>query len=789
MKISKISEVFRKLGASQVKYRWIFVLVLALITVFCCAGLKNLKLGSNETEYFEDWEKIKIDTDRFKSLFGAADGIAVLFESDDVFAPEVLDAIKRMGDRLEMEVPFAKNVTSLMNLPLTQGTEDGFEVINPFEDGLPQNSLLLEQKKQWILGKESVLNNLVSEDCKSTWLILALEDYGDSVDEVKEKIAVPARKIFESDEFKSEKYTFKQCGLTYTEYEEDESISGEVVQKIGLGFIVMIVFLIAFIRSLRGVLVTFFATAFALLSSLGVAGWIGAKMDTQLLMLPVLLSMALAVGYAVHYINSFRMFLRRSGNRKLSVEQSVGESGWPILFTAITTMAGMISFSFSGLVPLRRTGLLSAGSVFAVYAYIMTLLPVLFTFGKDKVIPAPSENQKENTNGATKLDLLFEKAGLSVLNAKKSVIIVSSVVIMALIPGILKNHVNMDMIDMMGTKIPYIRRLVDISNNPLGTMYSYNVMIESEEEDYFKNPVNMKKLDKLQSKLGTLSMTKVSGKRPRVSSVSETVKEMNRTLNSDSKEFYTIPDDEELLSQELFLYEISGGEDLYNQITEDFSTTYLEVQMKDYDATKIASEIQKAKSFAKELFPDANCAIVGEVANFAEMNGKLVWGELKSFAVSFLLILILMILAFGSVRTGLIGMVPNIAPVILIGGVMGFMHIPLDMITMMIMPMILGIAVDDTIHFNNHVKFNYEKNGSYRESILITFREIGKTMGITTVILCSMFFVLALSILPCFSRIGFLSIIGLLGALVADYTLTPVLIYIVKPFGKENSAQ
>lgn len=246
----------------------------------CCLGLKNLKLGSNETEYFEDWEKIKIDTDRFKSLFGAADGIAVLFEAEDVFDPEVLDAIGRMGKRLEQEVPFAKNVTSLMDLPLTQGTEDGFEVVNPFEDGIPENPAELEAKKQWILSKESILNNLVSEDSKSTWLILVLENYGDSVDEVKAKIALPAREIFESEEFVSDKYTFKQCGLTYTEYEEDESISGEVVMRIGIGFVVMIIFLILFIRSLRGVVVPFIATVFAILSSLGVAGWIGARMDT-----------------------------------------------------------------------------------------------------------------------------------------------------------------------------------------------------------------------------------------------------------------------------------------------------------------------------------------------------------------------------------------------------------------------------------------------------------------------------------------------------------------------------
>ncbi|MBQ3649873.1 MAG: MMPL family transporter, partial [Treponema sp.] len=178
--------------------------------------------------------------------------------------------------------------------------------------------------------------------------------------------------------------------------------------------------------------------------------------------------------------------------------------------------------------------------------------------------------------------------------------------------------------------------------------------------------------------------------------------------------------------------------------------------------------------------------IVGEVVNYAVMNGKLVKGELKSFLGSFILILILMAIAFGSLHTGLIAMIPNIAPVIMIGGVMGYLGISLDMITMTTMPMILGIAVDDTIHFTNHIKFYFERGLSYKDAVLTSYREIGKTMGMTTIILCSMFLVLSFSVMNCLARLGYLSIIGLASALIADYTLTPVLIFLTKPFGKEK---
>ncbi|MCR5731555.1 MAG: MMPL family transporter, partial [Sphaerochaetaceae bacterium] len=177
---------------------------------------------------------------------------------------------------------------------------------------------------------------------------------------------------------------------------------------------------------------------------------------------------------------------------------------------------------------------------------------------------------------------------------------------------------------------------------------------------------------------------------------------------------------------------------------------------------------------------------VGKVVQYAAMNGKLVRGSVRSIGVSMIVILILLFFAFTSMKTALIAMIPNVAPVILIGGVMGYANVSLDMITALIMPMILGIAVDDTIHFTNHIKYYEEAGNSYSDAITLSFREIGKTMVTTTVILCALFFIFLFSTMTALVRIGYLSIIGLAGALIADYTLTPILLLITKPFKKEK---
>lgn len=294
-------------------------------------------------------------------------------------------------------------------------------------------------------------------------------------------------------------------------------------------------------------------------------------------------------------------------------------------------------------------------------------------------------------------------------------------------------------------------------------------------------------MDILAERIGTLSQTKVSNGKPRVSSVTKIVKEMNRTLNEDREDAYIIPDDQDLVTQIMFLYEISGGTDLYDYISSDFRAAYLKVELSGYDGEEIVKNLADVKKWVAELFPDAeNAGVVGEVVQYAQMNRKLVRGSIKSIGTSLVIILLLLVLAFTSVRTGFIAMIPNVVPIVLIGGIMGYAGVNLDMITAMIMPMILGIAVDDTIHFTNHIKYHFELTGNYRSAIENSYREIGKTMIMTTVILCAMFAIFLTSTMNVLVNIGWLSVVGLGSALIADYTITPVLLYIAKPFGKEK---
>ncbi|MCR4675958.1 MAG: MMPL family transporter [Sphaerochaetaceae bacterium] len=783
MKTSRINEHFESFARFQLKHRKAFLIALVVFTVIGCLGLPRLKLTNGEEDWFDNWEEVQMNQDHFESIFGSTDTLLAFIKADDVFDPEVLDAIDRLGNEILQNVPYVESVTSLMSLSIPIGTEDGFEVINPFEDGVPEDPEEIERIRQFILSRESLVNVLVSDDCTETWVIFKLEQYSESLTEAMNKIAPPAMEIFNSESYKSDKYRILPSGLSYTEYEEEKATYEQVVTRIAIGFIVMVFFLAFFTRSVKGIIVPAIATVFALCTTLGISALMGIEGNMVMLMVTLLLAMALSVGYAIHFINAFKMHFRRTGERKESVVLGVRDCGWALLFTVITTMAGMLSFLAGGIKSMRWVGGITAAAVFSVYLYTMVLLPILCSYGKNRK-PDP---QYVSTEGSTTADLKMEKAGRKVLKHSTVVLVAGFMLMIAMIPGIMKIKVNMDYSDMMGERTPYIKRLLEITRSKLGSQYSYEVLIEYDEEDAIKNPEVLKKMDELAERIGTLSMTKVSGGKPRVKSVTSVIKEMNRTLNEDNPAYYSIPDSQDLVSQILFLYEISGGGDVYNYVSEDFSAAYLHVELSGYDAEECVKNMDMVEKWVDELFPDAKTAgVVGEVLQYAVMNGKLVRGSLRSIGTSFIVIFILLVLAFGSLKTGAIAMIPNIAPVMLIGAIMGYASVPLDMVTALIMPMILGIAVDDTIHFTNHIKYHFEKCRNYRSSILSSYREIGKTMTMTTVILCAMFTIFIFSTMNALCRIGYLSVAGLAGALIADYTITPVLIYVTKPFGKED---
>lgn len=661
-----------------------------LFTLLAGAGILRFEFTFTNEGWFLEGDAAKVNAEKFRNHFGNDASVVILVTSDNVRDSAVMEMRDTLSRYMLAHIPLAKEIHTIEN---TAGTE--------------------------------------------ALIHMSLERYQDPGEDAS-RVGRAVADLLERPEFKWSRWDLNAAGEPYLEVAKNDSTMPQAAKSVIIGVVIMIFCLAFFTRSKYGVLVPFMATALAMASVFGICGWIGVKPDFTLFTLPMMLGMALSVGYSIHYINSFKQAYARLNDRRSALVEAVTETGWPILFTVVTTVASMLSFLFVEMPVLKTVGSICAAMVFAVYLYVIIFVPILFSYGGTADDP-----RKKQQNGCDNfIEKSLGKLGCRALKLKLPIALVTLTVAVVSAIGCMDLKVNMDYVEMFGVKLPFVERLVKLMDSDLANVYSYNVMVDFGEPDAFKKMENLGALDSASAALSGLPLTKISEGKSRV---------------------------------------MVGG------VTDDFSMAYIHVELKEWNSKQVDIDMDSAQTLVRRYFPRAEVGVEGYAVEQSSMNNKLVEGEIKSICISFGVILLLLIASFTSVKTGLIGMIPNVTPILVIGGVMGAFGFSMDMMTMMVMPMALGIAVDDTIHFVNHAKLCFERCGNYSQSILTTFREVGKSMVSTTIILCMMFLAYMVSPVTIFFRVGFMACIGLVTALVADFTITPVLIMLSKPFGKEFS--
>ena len=341
--------------------------------------------------------------------------------------------------------------------------------------------------------------------------------------------------------------------------------------------------------------------------------------------------------------------------------------------------------------------------------------------------------------------------------------------------GLWKIEAAFDIERTMGTKVDYVKEVMDVGRSELGSLYSYDLIVEFANDDEAKEPDNLKHLDELQQKVNHYDLTK------RTTSILDILKDLNQTLNNGDTTFYSIPNTEEEVAQMILLYENAGGTESEYWVDYDYRRLRLMVEISDFNSAQVERELALIQSDAKQLFPHAKITVVGNIPQYVTMMQYLVRGQMLSFVISILIIGVILMIAFQSIRVGLIGLIPNMMPAIFVGGYMGWMGIPLDMMTATLLPMMLGMAVDDTIHFINHSKLEYDRTQNYQTAIRRTFRVVGVAIVITSIITSAVF-----ASIMCIN-FGLMAIIGILSALAADLLVTPILVNKCKVFGKNKN--
>lgn len=782
MNIEKINKCFALIGGWIVKRRWFVLGAFVLAFALSVPGLKSLNVSVSWNDYFLEDDPMLVKTDEFKSIFGNDNYVAVLTRCDDIFTKENLELLRELSNEMLDSLSYAEKITSITDLEFMVGDEEGMKIEQIVPEVIPSDSASLAEIRKKAYMKPHISERLVSKDGTLTWILMKLRPFPENLYNKKGggKISPEMLTGKELEHIiKKEKYSRlnpKGTGLPYASAMKMDWINKEMPRVMGIAALLSIIVLLIVTRSLRGVIVPLITATGSIIMTYGLLGYLRFTIDSGMMLIPMLLAFAVAIAYNIHVYSYFKRRFLMHGQRRKAVEETVGEMGWPVLFSALTTFAALLSFLAIPMRPLRFIGIAASNCVLLAFLITMTIMPTLLSFGKNR---KPSVKVQEM--GGRWIDRRLEDFGAWVLRHGTSILWISCLVLAFLIYEFTKIETAFDVEKTMGRKIPYVDRLLTVGESELGSVYSYDLMIDLPEDGMAKTPSALFRLDSLVRHASAYPLTK------RTTSILNILKDLNSTLHNGDNAFYKIPDNPEEVAQLLLLYENAGGSEAEYWIDYEYRRLRLMFEMKDYNSGEAEREIDDLTAYAKKLFPEALVTTVGSIPQFTVMMQYVARGQISSFAIALLIIGVLMMLVFGSVRIGLIGLIPNVTPAIVVGGLMGWIGYPLDMMTATIMPMILGLAVDDTIHFINHGHLEFDRKRNYRTAILRSFRIVGTPLILTSIIISVNFSVYMTSEGLSFLHMGMLSVAGIISALAADLCITPVLFSKFKIFGKEDN--
>jgi len=644
------------------------------------------------------------------------------------------------------------------------------------DDGTPA----MDSIKARAYSKPHVAKKLISKDGNMSWIMVKLRAFPEDSVWKKQGNVSPdiitgqeVERIIKKPEYAS--LSPKGTGMPYVTNCKTEYIGKEMGRLMMIATLICIVVMLCMTRSLRGILAPIISVIGGLFITYGIAGFTQMYVDSTVLMIPTILSFAVAIAYNIHIFSYFRGRMRIHGERKKAIIETLKEIGWSVFFCGFTTLVSLLSFLVIPIRPMHCVGVISSMSVLFVLLTSLIISPVLLSFGKNK---RPIEGFTEESD--TRWTKVMVDLSNVVMRNPRKIGLSFLVVCILLCIGLWKIEAAFDIERTMGEDVPYVKEVMDVGRSELGSLYSYDLIVELSDDDMAKEPKNLKLLDQLQQKVAGYKLTK------RTTSILDILKDLNQTLNDGDSAYYRIPDTEEEVAQEILLYENAGGTESEYWVDYDYRRLRLMVEISDFNSAQVESEIALIQKDAEALFPDAKITVVGNIPQYVTMMQYLVRGQMLSFIISILIIGIILMIAFQSIRVGLIGLIPNMMPAVFVGGYMGWMGIPLDMMTATLLPMMLGMAVDDTIHFINHSKLEYDRTGHYKSAIQRTFRVVGVAIVITSIITSAVFASFCTSACTMCINFGLTAIIGIMSALAADLLVTPILVSKCKVFGKEK---
>ena len=741
------------------RYRWLVVTLATLLTLITGAGLRFIGVTNDYRIMFSEENPQYVDFQALENIFSTSNMafIAIAPRGGSVFTREALGALEELTEAA-WRTPHSRRVDSLTNYSHSRAKGDELIVEPLVDDARSLSDADLARIRKIALESRDLPGRLVSRKGHVAGLAITFV-LPDDMDAAVVSINDYLNALLKRAGARHPDIAYYLSGDVISNRTFSVATYNDFVFLAPIVFVMIVVISTLLLRSLLGTFSIIVVIGFVILSTMGIAGWLGTVFSPTNAGVPTIV-MATCVAHSIHIITTTLLGMGHGLDRDKAITESLRTNAWPVFLTSITTAIGFLSLNSSDSPPARILGNLVALGVLWAFLYSMTLLPALLSILPLRARRIPTDKSP-----------FFVRFGAFVVKRRAFLLCFVAVLTAVLITGIPRNELTDRWTHYFDERYRF-RRDSDFIFDNLNSMNFLEYALKAGREGGITDPEYLKKVE---------AFAKWYREQPEVSHVqsfSDIMKRLNKNLHGDDPAFYKLPQDPRLAAQYLLLYEFSlpFGMDLNDRIDVAKSTTRMSVMVRSRSSRDQRELDERAKAWLRANIPEFATEASGITMIFAHLSLRNIHSMLRGTIIAMLIISLLLIWVFKSVRLGLISLVPNFIPAAMTFGLWGYMVGQVGFAGSLMTAIAFGIIVDDTIHFMSRYQKARRMGFPAPEAVRAAFRIVGQALWTTTAVLSLSFLVFATSGFHGSRTLGLMVAITLVFALLADFLLLPTLL-------------
>ncbi|MFM9988613.1 efflux RND transporter permease subunit [Flavobacterium sp.] len=750
--------------------RIVFLSGIVIITILFSMQWKNIKFTQTEANLIPFDDQINVDYRSFLKNFGEEGNLVVIATKDPkLFTPKVYKAWNDLMTRIQSnkEVDLVISISNLKKLVKNDSLEK-FELIPLINANKTQNQAYLSQIKSELLNKlpfyEGLLFNKKSGAIRSA---IYLD---------KKIINTKARKEFvlnklipEIEKFETETgVDLRTSGMPYIRTLNAKTILDEIGLFIGAALLITGLIFFFFFRSFRATLVSMVIVIIGVMWSFGLLGLLGYEITVLTALVPTLV-IVIGIPNCIFLINKYHQEYQVHGNKAKSLQRVITKTGTATLMTNLTTALGFATFIVTNNVLLTEFGVVTSINIIALYLLCLFVIPIFFSY-----IPAPIPRHLghlEREYLTSFMDWILR----TVKYNRIGVYITSICLLVFGIIGIYEIRISGSIIEDMPKKTAFFDDIRFFEKEFDGVM-PLEIMIDTKRKKGVMKLSMLKRMEELEETIQEIPEL------AKPLSIVNLVKYSKQAYYNGNPEYYELPTQQE----QAFI--LSYAKNATQNAKENLMKSYVDSTgqfarittfIKDENGEKMNAIEAQIRAKANKLFPSSqyNVIITGKASVFQKGTQYLLDNLLSSLAFAFLITSLLVLIMFRSIKMVIVSLIPNLLPLVLTAGLMGFLGIPLKPSTILVFGIAYGLSVDDTLRFLAQYRLELARNDwKIKKSVIATFNDAGISMFYTSIVLFFGFSVFMLSSFGGTVALGGLVAITLFFGMLSNLVLLPALV-------------